>query len=89
MVTELQKRVERKQRNVENPTQVVATIKGRTILFESEQVPRLIGRNRTLYRTTMMIDESEMVVGLEAADFDVYRASMSVALLRSLPAEET
>lgn len=89
MTTELQKRVERKQRNVENPTQVVVTIKGRTILFESEVVPRLVGRNRTVYRTTMMVDESEMVVGLEAADFEVYQASMAVALLRSLPDEET
>lgn len=82
----LAKRVKKTQRSDE-PTEVVVTIKGRTILFEAERVTRMLHPNKTVYRTTMVIDE-RVENQPSAVGFREYQAAMSVALLRELPGEE-
>ena len=82
----LARRVERTQRG-DAPTEVVVTIKGRTILFESEEMSRILLPNRVVFRTTMVVDERRPD-RCSYEDFLVYQASMSVALLQSLPPEE-
>lgn len=82
----LARRVERTQRG-DAPTEVVVTIKGRTILFESEEMSRILRPNRVIFRTTMVVDERRPDRA-SYEDFLVYQASMAVALLQSLPAEE-
>lgn len=61
------------------------TIKGRTILFEAQRV--MWPTPRYVYQTTMEVDRRTQSK-LSEEEFAVYRASMSAALLTSLPDEE-